>query len=85
LAIVLWRVLPIPPLAIATLAAFATAIIIARMPTYIVVTVGREPTAEARSAIPSIRRESRWFLVLLVSLVAVILTILIWSVWSSMK
>jgi hypothetical protein len=85
LAILLWRVLSIPPRAIATLAAIAAAIIIARIPTYIVVTLGRVVTADAKSAFCPPPKESRWFLILLVSLVALILTILVWSVWSSLK
>jgi len=83
-AIMLWQVLHLDGLAIASLATIATAIMIARMPTYIIVTLGRHVAPEGRSAIRRPRKESRWFLVLLFSVVAVILTILIWSIWSSL-
>jgi hypothetical protein len=84
LAIVLWKFVGIPPRACAWMAAIAAIIITARIPTYLIITDGKEiDKEELASIIPPKPKESRWFLVLLFSLVAVILTILIWSMFSS--
>jgi len=84
-AVVLRWMLHLPGLTVAFLATLSTALTIARMPTYIVVTAGKDVTAEERLQVRSPQKESRWFLILLISLVTVILTILIWSVWSSLR
>ena len=84
LAVILWRVLHLPGLPTAFLATAAATIAISRMPTYIIVSAGRELSPDERPDLPPTRKESRWFLVMLFSLVAVILGILIYSIWSSL-
>jgi hypothetical protein len=83
LALILWQFLHFDARAIATLATIATVIIIRRMPTYMIVSTGKELTVEDELVIPPRPKESRWFLVLLISLVTVILAILVWAIWSS--
>jgi len=83
-AVILWRVLRLPGFPTAFLATVAATIIISRMPTYIIVSAGTEPPPSERGEIPTPRKESRWFLVMLISLVAVILGILVYSIWSSL-
>lgn len=84
LAIIFWRVIRLSGLSTAFLATLAATITLSRMPTYIIVSGGRELNPDEQPDLSPARKESRWFLVLLFSLVAVILGILIYSTWSSL-
>jgi hypothetical protein len=86
LALVLWHFLHLGGFVVATIAAIATAFIIRRMPTYIIVTAGKEMTNEELLKLVSPKsKESRWFLILVMIIAAIGLLLLFWSIWISVK
>lgn len=80
-AIVLWRILPIPPIIIALFVPVITGLVTARIPAYTITAAGQQVTFADRLVTPHSSKESRWFLLMLGLLIAGILVILVCSIF----
>ena len=81
----LWLIFPHPTIKIAFLVPVVTGVAVMRIPTYSIITEGREVKSTDLVEAPARPKESRWFLVVLGLLVAVILTLLAYSIFSSIR